>query len=168
MEVLEIMLLSENATEPKKTYPWDAGLDIHAAEDMRVGPQEKVKLSTDLAVNIKPGYVGWLTSRSGIDFKTDLIVKEGKIDAGFTGHMTITVKNDSQKVEGYSYLLKDIKGEVIDESETGYKNVSYQIKKGDRIAQLVILPISTPVIKLVDKFNETERGSNGHGSTGYN
>lgn len=83
---LEIKLLSENATKPKRNN-LDAGYDIYAAETVILEPQQKALIATDIAVNIPKGYVGLLTSRSGVSSKTDLVVETGKIDAGFQGHM---------------------------------------------------------------------------------
>ena len=69
---LEIKLLSDNATKPKRNN-LDAGYDIYAAETVILEPQEKTLVATDLAVNIPKGYVGLLTSRSGVSSKTQQI-----------------------------------------------------------------------------------------------
>ena len=90
----QIKLLSNNATIPTGAYEESAGYDIYAAETVILKPQEKALIATDLAVNIPKGYVGLLTSRSGVSSKTQLVVETGKIDAGFQGHMKINVKND--------------------------------------------------------------------------
>ena len=79
---LEIKLLSENATMPKRDR-LDAGYDIYSAETIILEPQEKAVIKTDVAVNIPEGYVGLLTSRSGVSSKTHLVIETGKIDAGF-------------------------------------------------------------------------------------
>lgn len=70
---LQIKLLSENATMPKREHDTDAGFDIYAAETVVLEPQEKALIATDIAVNIPKGYVGLLTSRSGVSSKTHLI-----------------------------------------------------------------------------------------------
>ncbi|MFC3468151.1 dUTP pyrophosphatase [Staphylococcus saprophyticus] len=169
---LEIKLLSDNATKPKRNN-LDAGYDIYAAETVILEPQQKALVATDLAVNIPKGYVGLLTSRSGVSSKTHLIVETGKIDAGYTGHMKINIKNDMEKsvkvtpkafTTNYMYGLKD-----IGEKEIGlfFQPSCYQINKGDRLAQLVIVPIWTPELELVEEFeSETARGQNGFGSSG--
>lgn len=171
---LEIKLLSENATMPKRDR-LDAGYDIFAAETVILEPQEKAKIRTDIAVNIPEGYVGLLTSRSGVSSKTHLVIETGKIDAGFQGNMKINIKNDMEH-EGITTLYEDldnelvstldIKGDCINEGE-GARKV-YKINKGDKLAQLVIVPIWTPELKEVEEFSYvSERGTDGFGSTGY-
>lgn len=175
---LEIKLLSENATMPKRDR-LDAGYDIYSAETVILEPQEKAKIRTDIAVNIPEGYVGLLTSRSGVSSKTHLVIETGKIDAGFQGNMKINIKNDDvinetdvqtdydeNKVPKYKYALKNISEENTDDKYL-LPN-SYGIKKGDKLAQLVIVPIWTPELKEVKEFsNVSERGTDGWGSTGY-
>ncbi|MEX5834112.1 dUTP diphosphatase [Staphylococcus saprophyticus] len=166
---LQIKLLSDNAILPKRADDLSAGYDIYAAETVILEPQEKALIATDLAVNIPKGYVGLLTSRSGVSSKTHLVVETGKIDAGFQGHMKINVKNDSQRDSLKAIVVRDIKGEcVFDEDKNLYEVNTYVIKKGDRLAQLVIVPILTPELETVKEFsNETARGEKGFGSTGY-
>lgn len=165
---LQIKLLSDNTTKPKRNN-LDAGYDIYAAETVILEPQQKALVATDLAVNIPKGYVGLLTSRSGVSSKTHLVVETGKIDAGFQGHMKINIKNDSQRDSLKATVVKDIKGErVFDEDENLYEVNTYLINKGDRLAQLVIVPIWTPELETVEEFeSETARGEKGFGSTGY-
>ncbi|MDW4058659.1 dUTP pyrophosphatase [Staphylococcus saprophyticus] len=174
---LQIKLLSDNATKPKRNN-LDAGYDIYAAETVILEPQQKALIATDLAVNIPKGYVGLLTSRSGVSSKTHLVVETGKIDAGYTGHMKINIKNDigtlqdeynsfenddGEIIEGY--LLRDISGEYL--KKLHVMPQSYVINKGDRLAQLVIVPIWTPELEPVEEFeSETARGQNGFGSSG--
>lgn len=172
---LEIKLLSDNATKPKRADDESAGYDIYAAETVILEPQEKALVATDLAVNIPKGYVGLLTSRSGVSSKTHLIVETGKIDAGFQGHMKINVKNDVESLENWNsvnfhWSPIGIDGEYIERSKTDENLViegCYLINKGDRLAQLVIVPIWTPELETVKEFNnETARGQNGFGSSG--
>ena len=182
MNNLNIKLLSDNATVPTRAYGVSAGLDIYAAETVVIEPQEKRLLATDIAVDIPEGYVGLLTSRSGVSSKTHLVVETGKIDAGYNGHMKVNIKNDEQRLalrhqmnkneleNGYDTLVYDIQGEKVENNNpfrvaTGRK---YFINKGDKIAQLVITPIITPEVNVVEEFkSESERGSQGFGSSGY-
>ena len=153
MNNLNIKLLSDNATTPTRAYGVSAGLDIYAAETVVIEPQEKILLATDIAVDIPEGYVGLLTSRSGVSSKTHLVVETGKIDAGYNGHMKVNIKNDSV---------------VLVPPEENFCLGSYVINKGDKIAQLVIVPIVTPEVNVVEEFeSESERGTNGFGSSGY-
>ncbi|ALN76037.1 dUTP pyrophosphatase (plasmid) [Staphylococcus chromogenes] len=172
MNQLQIKLLSENATLPTRNHSTDAGFDIYAAETITLEPQEKALIATDIAVNIPKGYVGLLTSRSGVSSKTHLVVETGKIDAGFTGNMKINIKNDADYIDVpcdalvSGFGLIDIKGNA---SEELYQVPnSYAINKGDKLAQLVIVPIVTPQLQVVDEFSEvTERGEKGFGSSGF-
>ncbi len=163
---LEIKLLSDNATLPTRDR-LDAGYDIYSAETLILEPQEKAVIKTDVAVNIPEGYVGLLTSRSGVSSKTHLVIETGKIDAGFQGNMKINIKNDSQDFVIDSDVYQDIEGKVHYTNKT-LDAGTYKINKGDKLAQLVIVPIFTPKLTEVDEFNtESERGSDGFGSTGY-
>ncbi len=172
MNNLNIKLLSDNATVPTRAYGVSAGLDIYAAETVVIEPQEKILLATDIAVDILEGYVGLLTSRSGVSSKTHLVVETGKIDAGYNGHMKVNIKNDSVVLVPSGMVTKNImniEGVVMkSEPEESFCLGSYVINKGDKIAQLVIVPIVTPEVNVVEEFeSESERGTNGFGSSGY-
>ncbi|MBS5965307.1 dUTP diphosphatase [Staphylococcus haemolyticus] len=171
---LEFKMLSKDATKPERGR-LDAGYDIFAAETVILEAQEKATIRTDIAVNIPEGYVGLLTSRSGVSSKTHLVIETGKIDAGFQGNMKINIKNDMDisnmaptkaVLNGRrAYSLLDVSGERIGFS---IDMNCYQIDKGDKLAQLVIVPIYTPELKEVEEFSYvSERGTDGFGSTGY-
>ena len=170
MNNLNIKLLSDNATIPTRAYGVSAGLDIYSAETVVIEPQEKILLATDIAVDIPEGYVGLLTSRSGVSSKTHLVVETGKIDAGFQGHMKINVKNDWQydmQIDAEAFYHHDIQGDIHFDYKNRYYPMSYKIQKGDRLAQLVIVPIWTPELEPVEEFeSETARGEKGFGSSG--
>lgn len=179
MKELEIKLLSKDAVKPTRAYEISAGLDIYASETVTLQPQQKHLLKTDLAVNIPHGYVGLLTSRSGVSSKTNLVIETGKIDAGYLGEMKINIKNDEQMLEEVYYanteinktnppLLYDIDNKKIENGNPFeiFSGKTYEIKKGDKIAQLVIVPIVTPEAKIVDDFKtESARGDKGFGSS---
>ena len=167
---LEFKKLSKDATTPERGR-LDAGYDIFAAETVMLDAQEKATIRTDIAVNIPEGYVGLLTSRSGVSSKTHLVIETGKIDAGFQGNMKINIKNDSQMnvatgTFGFGGYL-NVKGEKITDTNS-FIGETYRINKGDKLAQLVIVPIWTPELKEVEEFSYvSERGTDGFGSTGY-
>ncbi|OEK40823.1 dUTP diphosphatase [Staphylococcus saprophyticus] len=181
-DTLQIKPLSDNATKPKRADDESAGYDIYAAETVILEPQQKALVATDLAVNIPKGYVGLLTSRSGVSSKTHIVVETGKIDAGYQGHMKINVKNDEQRLDletlvnneelerNYKEpLVYDINDKKITNGNPFEVGIGrkYQINKGDRLAQLVIVPIFTPELVPVEEFeSETARGQNGFGSSG--
>ncbi|MFH0717366.1 dUTP pyrophosphatase [Staphylococcus delphini] len=167
---LQIKLLSNKATLPTRNHDTDAGFDIYAAETVVLEPQEKALISTDIAVNIPKGYVGLLTSRSGVSSETHLVIETGKIDAGFHGNMKINIKNDAQS--SGSFVSPNVIGvdnsefQPFDEKE--YDVGTYQINKGDKLAQLVIVPIITPELEQVEEFtSESARGEKGFGSSGF-
>ncbi|PCF48973.1 dUTP diphosphatase [Staphylococcus delphini] len=174
---LQIKLLSNKATLPTRNHDTDAGFDIYAAETVVLEPQEKALIATDIAVNIPKGYVGLLTSRSGVSSKTHLVIETGKIDAGFHGNMKINIKNDYISLEEYDKAKIDTKyGDVMYPIynvggqayyDKLYDNPVYQINKGDKLAQLVIVPIITPELEQVEEFtSESARGQKGFGSSG--
>lgn len=168
MEQLQIKLLSENATLPTRNHSTDAGFDIYAAETIILEPQEKALIATDIAVNIPKGYVGLLTSRSGVSSKTHLVIETGKIDAGFTGNMKINIKNDEQQTNEIGLHFNGVDGKPLETTDNHVFLRTYKINKGDKLAQLVIVPIITPQLQVVDEFSEvSERGEKGFGSSGF-
>ncbi len=168
--ILQVKLLSKDARMPERNHETDAGYDIFSAETVVLEPQEKAVIKTDVAVSIPEGYVGLLTVSS----KTHLVIETGKIDAGYHGNLGINIKNDMEH-DGITSLYEDlddklvntlnIKGNYINEGE-GARKV-YKINKGDKLAQLVIVPIWTPELKQVEEFESvSERGAKGFGSSG--
>ena len=124
---------------PTRAHENDAGLDLYARERQSVEPKDSAKFDTGVHVEIPAGYVGMVKSKSGLNVKHG-ITNEGVIDSGYTGSIVVKLYNNS----GYEYV----------------------VNKGDKISQLVILPIVTPEIEEVDKLDETDRGNNGFGSSG--
>lgn len=161
---LEIKLLSENATMPKRDR-LDAGYDIYSAETVILEPQEKAIIKTDVAVNIPEGYVGLLTSRSGVSSKTHLVIETEKIYAGSRGNLSINIKNDNETLENwngfnFSDLALNIKEKAIPTFDDREVMIgAYQINKGDKLAQLVIVPIWTPELKEVEEFSSEWRNN---------
>ena len=131
--------LDPGAIMPTRAHAADAGLDLYAPEMFAVAANGGATISTGVHIEIPEGYVGFLKSKSGLNVKHGLTTT-GTIDAGYTGSIVVKLYNNSPKV--------------------------YVFEKGDKIAQLVILPIITPELELVDDLGKTERGANGFGSTG--
>ena len=144
---IEIMLLSDNAIVPTRSYETDSGLDLYAAESVRIKAGETVVIKTDIAVNIPVGFEAQVRPRSGVTSVTKLRVQLGTVDQSYNGNIGVIVDN-------------------ISNEETRANAI--HVFKGDKIAQLVLTPVVTPKAKVVDNFNDIkERGSNGFGSTGY-
>lgn len=131
--------LDEGAKMPTRAHSTDAGLDIYSRDEQIVPAKESAIFDTGVHIELPEGTVGMLKSKSGLNVKYG-IVSEGVIDVGYTGSIKVKLYNHS----GYDY----------------------RVKAGDKISQLVILPIYTPSLKLVDSLEDTERGDNGFGSSG--
>lgn len=138
------VMLDEGAIMPTRAHSADAGLDLYTPIDFYVGYNDSYTVDTGVHVEIPEGYVGFLKSKSGLNVKSNVIT-EGVIDSGYTGSIVVKVRTV---------------GTVGD-----YINSIKKFNKGDKITQLVILPIETPELELVDSFTETERGDSGFGST---
>ncbi len=137
-------------TFPLPTYETKdaAGADIRASfEDKKnlvIKPGERVLVSTGLAFEIEPGYEVQVRPRSGLSLKTNLLVvnSPGTIDADYRGEVKIILGNFGHSDE--------------------------VIQHGDRVAQIVLAPITQAVFSVVDDLSDTERGEGGFGSTGKN
>ena len=131
--------LDDGAKMPTRAHSTDAGLDIYARDEQIVPAKESAIFDTGVHIELPVGTVGMLKSKSGLNVKYGL-TSEGVIDVGYTGSIVVKLYNHS--------------------------GVDYRVKAGDKISQLVILPILTPTPYIVDSLEETERGDNGFGSSG--
>lgn len=139
MDNMKIML-DKGATCPTRAHEADAGYDLYSPVDRELPPKGYTTIDTGVHFQIPPGFTGFLKSRSGLNVKF-CIVSEGVIDSGYTGSVVVKLYNHStSKV--------------------------YHINKGDKISQIVFLPILSPELEVVDHFDETERGNAGFGSSG--
>lgn len=141
MEKIKIAL-DPGAFMPTRAHDFDGGLDFYAMNDVWLRPQGSEFFDTGVHIAVPRGYVGLVKSRSGL-MRKNSIDTDGTIDADYTGSIGITLINHS--------------------------GADVYIKRGDRIAQLVIVPCLLPRtedFELVDELEETERGNGGFGSTG--
>ena len=134
--------LDDGATAPTRAHDTDAGLDLYSSRGCPINPGERRLVGTGVHVAIPPGYVGMICPRSGLAHKHGLteLNAPGIIDAGYTGEIKVNLYNAGDEV--------------------------YWAETGARIAQLVIAPIPDAHLVQVDTLDATERGENGHGSTG--
>lgn len=134
--------LDGGAIAPTRAHDTDAGLDLYACRPANIPPGGRELISTGVHVAIPPGYVGLICPRSGLAHKAGLTVLNapGIIDAGYTGEIKVNLHNTGDALQ--------------------------HVDAGDRIAQLVITPIADAQLEQVDTLGTTERGDNGHGSTG--
>eukprot|EP00210_Caulerpa_lentillifera_P000824 g797.t1 len=137
---LEVKLLSDQATIPVRKTGSAAGYDISSAYDYVVPSRGRILIETDLAVAIPPGCYGRLAPRSGLALEHGIAVGAGVIDGDYRGSLGVLLLNHS--------------------------DTDFEVKKGDRIAQLVLQKVMTPKVEVVEELSETERGNKGFGSTG--
>jgi dUTP diphosphatase len=140
---LRIKLLDDELPMPRYQHEGDAGLDLPSRVDLVIEPGERAMVPTGIAVAIPRGYAGFVLPRSGLASRHGiaLVNSPGLVDAGYRGEMSIVMIN-------------------TDERE------AFHIKRGDRIAQLVIQRVEEVSIIRVDELDETLRGAGGFGSTG--
>lgn len=131
--------LDDGAYMPQRAYELDAGYDLRTPHSIICFPHESVTINTGVHIEIPKGYVGFLKSKSGLNVKHD-ITGTGVVDAGYTGSIVVKLYNNGDK--------------------------QHTFYEGDKIIQIVFLPIYTPQLELVDGIEETERGDNGFGSSG--
>ena len=138
------VMLDPGAKMPERAHSTDAGLDLFSTVDTVLPVKSSVTdgcvcVDTGVHIEIPAGYVGMIKSKSGLNVNFG-VTSEGVIDSGYTGSIMVKLYNHGK--------------------------MPLKIKKGQKISQLVILPIITPDLELVDSMEDTERGTGGFGSTG--
>lgn len=133
------IMLDSGAYRPTRAHKTDAGLDLYSPVDVVIMPQASAVIDTGVHVALPEGSVGFLKSKSGLNVKHG-ILGEGVIDVGYTGSIRVKLYNHGEE--------------------------GYYIQRGDKITQLVILPVILPDLEQVDRLEDTERGCGGFGSTG--
>lgn len=133
------IVLEKGAYKPEKAHPDDAGFDLMARKGQIVPAHGSATFNTGVHIEMPQGLVGFLKSKSGLNIKHG-ITSEGVIDAGYTGSICVKLYNNTR--------------------------IPYMVEKGDKISQLVILPICSDELEVVDSLDETARGNNGFGSSG--
>lgn len=140
---LKLKKLDKGLPTPKYANPGDAGLDLYSAENVTLQPGERALIATGIAIAIAPGYAGFVQPRSGLAAKQgfSIVNTPGLIDSGYRGEIKVIGLNTD-------------------------KTQAIEIKRGDRVAQLVIQ--ETPIVELeiVDELDETTRSDGGFGSSG--
>ena len=158
--------LSDTAIMPKKANYNDAGFDLYADEDVTLAYGETKAVATNIALELPDGYMADVRPRSGLTRDTALRVQYGTVDAGYRGGIGIICDNVDNL---YKVKMIDNKLHAIitgDWDAILTYNTAIEIKRGDKIAQLVIQKIPDVQLVEVDELNETERGAGGFGSTG--
>lgn len=138
-QVLPVLKLHREATLPTRAHPDDAGLDLYSLEETTLEPGRGVHVKTGIAVELPPGTVGLIADRSSMA-RRGLKTAGGVIDAGYRGEIGVLLWNVSPD--------------------------THVVKRGDRIAQLLVVGVHTPAVREVVTLNRTPRGEGGFGSTG--
>lgn len=133
------VVLENGAKMPTRAHEWDAGLDLYSRENAVISQNSGGIFDTGVRLAIPQGFCGFIKSKSGMNVKHS-IQSEGVIDSGYTGTIHVKLFN--------------------------HGNRAVEIKEGQKIAQLVILPCAFPEMEVVESLEETERGNGGFGSTG--
>ncbi|MDZ8172789.1 dUTP diphosphatase [Microbacterium xanthum] len=139
---VDVLIMAREA--PLYAHPGDAGADLVSAEDVRLEPGERALVGTGVRIALPDGHVGFVVPRSGLAAKHGITVVNapGTIDAGYRGEIKVALLNTDAREP-------------------------YQITAGDRIAQLIVMPVPAVRFVPVDALPESARGDGGFGSTGY-
>ncbi|MDO5701472.1 MAG: dUTP diphosphatase [Bowdeniella nasicola] len=140
---IRIQLRHAQAQPPTYAHEGDAGADLRAVCDVRIGPLERALVPTGIAIALPAGYAAFVHPRSGLALKYGLTVVNapGTIDAGYRGEIGVIMHNTDA-------------------------HQSAQIRAGDRIAQLVIQRVTRARFDVVDVLDDTQRSGGGFGSSG--
>lgn len=137
---LQIKKLHEDAIIPTRTSPGSVGYDLYSMEEVIVPPLERAFVSTGVCAHLPPGVYGRIAPRSGLTLKYGIQTGAGVIDPDFTGELKVILLNHGSE--------------------------PFVIKKGNRIAQMILERCETPLIEEVQELRETQRGTRGFGSSG--
>lgn len=137
---MDLQQLDFDLPVPGYAHPGDAGIDLYAAQPAVV-TGATVLIPTGVAVAVPDGHVGLVCPRSGLSKHGVTVANApGVVDSGYRGPLMVRLTTTS--------------------------TTPYRVYRGDRIAQLLIVPTTRPAVTLVDRLDDTERGTNGFGSTG--
>lgn len=139
MKYIMLVSLDEGAKLPERAHEADAGLDLFSRESVTIFPGGSHTFDTGVHVDIPKGFAGLITSKSGLNVNHGLI-SDGTIDAGYSGSIRVKLYNIGER--------------------------PYNVEVGDKISQLIIIPVILTELVKVDKFDGGDRGDNGFGSTG--
>jgi len=129
---------------PSYAHPGDAGADLVSAETLRLEPGQRALVGTGVRIALPEGYAAFVVPRSGLAAKHGITIVNapGTVDAGYRGEIKVALLNTDAES-------------------------AYDIARGDRIAQLIIMPVQQARFIPVDELPDSSRGDGGFGSTGY-
>ena len=137
--VIKVKKLHPDATVPMYAHPGDAGMDLYSVEDLILRPNYRAKIKTGISIELPSGYVSLVWDKSGVSSK-GIKVLGGVLDSGYRGEYIVMLVNLSSE--------------------------DFEIKKGQKVAQLLIQKVENPEIEIADELSDTSRGAGGFGSTG--
>lgn len=139
---LRFKKIHPDATLPSYAHASDAGMDVRSVEDVTVPAKGRVLVHTGLVMLLPPMYEAQVRPRSGLALKHGITVLNtpGTIDSGYRGEVGVILAN--------------------------FGDSDFQVKKGDKVAQIVVAPVVQAEIEEVSEIDETDRGAGGFGSTG--
>ncbi len=139
---LKFKRIHPDAVLPAYAHPSDAGMDLRSVDELTIPPLGRALVHTGLVMLLPPMYEAQVRPRSGLALKSGITVLNtpGTIDSGYRGEVGVILAN--------------------------FSNVDFKVAKGDKIAQLVIAPVTQPTIAETEIVDETDRGAGGFGSTG--
>ena len=137
---IKVKKLVPEAIIPHYAHPGDVGMDLFSAEDVVIAPGKRATISTGIAMEYPEGYCTLFWDKSGLASKNGITVLAGAIEYTYRGDYKVVLLNTSDK--------------------------EYIVKKGDKIAQVLVMPIMTAETELVEELSESVRGADGFGSTG--
>ena len=142
---VEVLLhrLDPELEPPAYAHPGDAGADLRSREALLLAPGERRLVPTGVAIAVPDGYAAFVHPRSGLAARhgISIVNAPGTIDAGYRGEVSVCLVNTDRES-------------------------AVQISRGDRIAQLVVQPVSRAVFVDVTELPDSSRGAGGYGSTG--
>lgn len=141
--IIPLQQLDKDLPVPSNAYVGDGAVDLRSTKDLVLAPFERALVPTGIAIELPVGYAALVVPRSGLALKhgITLVNAPGLIDSNYRGEIGAIVAN-------------------MDAREP------FEIKRGDRIAQLMIVAVEQPAFEVVDELSETDRGAGGFGSSG--
>lgn len=143
MTELQCQKLDPRAVLPSRAHPGDAGLDLCCLDRVDIGPGERARVPTGIAIELPAGHAGLIVPRSGLAAKQGISIVNapGLIDEGYRGELQVLLLNTDL-------------------------SLAVTLEAGERIAQLVVLPVALLAPLEVESFSESSRGEQGFGSSG--
>ena len=143
-QTLDVLIAAEATSVPEYAHPGDAGADLLSTEDLVLQPGRRALVGTGVSIALPDGFAAFVVPRSGLAAKHGITVVNapGTVDSGYRGEIKVSLLNTDLETE-------------------------HHVAVGDKIAQLVVMPVVRATFVPVPTLPESVRGVGGHGSTGY-